>query len=150
MKEQKVNESKNIFNNKYLVFNIDKYEYCIEFKFVKEIIKMMSYTSIPNLPDYYKGAINLRGQVIPIMDLGLRLNSQEIVDSERTCIIIVEHELGEVGLIVDVVTDVFNDIDANQVVAVNNEQFRGNKFISGVINTGKSIVYVLSLKGILE
>ncbi len=101
-----------IKTGKYLTFTLDKEEYGIGILKVKEIIEMMPITSIPRTPAFVKGVINLRGKVIPVMDLRLKFDMGEIPYTERTCIIVVEinSEKGIVfiGIVVDAVSEVLN------------------------------------------
>jgi purine-binding chemotaxis protein CheW len=97
---------------KYLTFSLAEEEYGIGILKIKEIIGMMPVTTVPRTPEYVKGVINLRGKVIPIIDLRLRFGMEAIDYTERTCIIVVEIE-GEtgtvqVGVVVDAVSEVLN------------------------------------------
>ena len=87
-------------------------EYGIGILKIKEIIGMMPVTSVPQTPEFVKGVINLRGKVIPVVDLRLRFRMEEIDYTERTCIIVVEvqGEAGRVviGIVVDSVSEVLN------------------------------------------
>jgi purine-binding chemotaxis protein CheW len=97
---------------KYLTFTLASEEYGIGILKIREIIGMMPITSVPQTPDFVKGVINLRGKVIPVMDLRLRFGMEAIDYSERTCIIVVEIEGGEgtvqIGIVVDSVSEVLN------------------------------------------
>ena len=97
---------------KYLTFFLEKEEYGIGILKVKEIIGMMAITSVPRTPEYVKGVINLRGKVIPVIDLRSKFNMPCIKYSERTCIIVVEidSELSTIliGIVVDAVSEVLN------------------------------------------
>lgn len=97
---------------KYLTFTLDREEYGIGILKIKEIIGMMPITAVPQTPEFVKGVINLRGKVIPVVDLRLRFGMEEIEYTERTCIIVVEigGESGEVmiGIVVDSVSEVLN------------------------------------------
>ena len=97
---------------KYLTFTLDKEEYGIGILRVKEIIGMMPITPVPKTPEYIKGVINLRGKVIPVMDLRLRFGMDKIDYNERTCIIVVEIDghtgTVMVGIVVDSVSEVLN------------------------------------------
>jgi len=97
---------------KYLTFSLDNEEYGIGILKIKEIIGMMPITSVPQTPAFVKGVINLRGKVIPVVDLRLRFGMEEMAYSERTCIIVVEIEgpAGSVmiGIVVDAVSEVLN------------------------------------------
>lgn len=97
---------------KYLTFSLDREEYGIGILKVKEIIGMMRITPVPQTPEYVKGVINLRGKVIPVIDLRLRFGMQSIDYNERTCIIVVEINTtsGRIhtGIVVDSVSEVLN------------------------------------------
>jgi len=97
---------------KYLTFSLDNEEYGVGILKVKEIIGMMTITSVPRTPEFVKGVINLRGKVIPIIDLRLKFNMPAIQYSERTCIIVVEIESDartiSIGIVVDSVSEVLN------------------------------------------
>jgi len=97
---------------KYLTFSIADEEYGIGILKIKEIIGMMPITSVPQTPEYVKGVINLRGKVIPVMDLRLKFCMEAIDYTERTCIIVVEIEGDSgavlIGIVVDSVSEVLN------------------------------------------
>jgi purine-binding chemotaxis protein CheW len=97
---------------KYLTFSLADEEYGIGILQIKEIIGMMPVTSVPRTPEFVKGVINLRGKVIPVMDLRLRFRMEAIDYTDRTCIIVVEIEghSGTVlmGIVVDAVSEVLN------------------------------------------
>jgi purine-binding chemotaxis protein CheW len=98
---------------KYLTFSLDSEEYGLEILKVREIIGIMDITSIPQMPDYVKGVINLRGRVIPVIDLRLKFGLQPAEYTEQTCIVVVDVGL-LVGVIVDTVQEVL-DIDGSQI-----------------------------------
>lgn len=97
---------------KYLTFALTNEAYGISILKVKEIIQMMSVTAVPRTPPYVKGVINLRGKVIPVVDLRLRFGIEPSDYTERTCIIVVEisGKAGNVvvGIVVDAVSEVLN------------------------------------------
>jgi purine-binding chemotaxis protein CheW len=97
---------------KYLTFSLAKEEYGIGILKVKEIIGMMPITTVPRTPPFVKGVINLRGKVIPVVDLRLKFGMEEMAYTERTCIIVVEigGQSGAVliGIVVDAVSEVLN------------------------------------------
>ena len=97
---------------KYLTFTMAEEEYGIGILKIKEIIGMMPITTVPQTPEFVKGVINLRGKVIPVVDLRLRFGMDSIDYTERTCIIVVEIE-GQsgtvmIGIVVDSVSEVLN------------------------------------------
>lgn len=99
-------------DGKYLTFTLAEEDYGIGILKIKEIIGMMPITSVPQTPEFVKGVINLRGKVIPVMDLRLRFGMPSIDYCERTCIIVVEigGQAGTilVGIVVDAVSEVLN------------------------------------------
>jgi purine-binding chemotaxis protein CheW len=92
--------------NKYLTFSISQEVYGIDIGDVTEIIEIQKITEVPDMPKYVKGVINLRGRVIPIIDLRLRFNMEERKHDDRTCIIIVTVKGALIGFIVDTVLEV--------------------------------------------
>ena len=97
---------------KYLTFTLAAEDYGLEILKVREIIGMMDVTAVPQTPEYVKGVINLRGRVIPVIDLRLKFGLEEAEYGERTCIIVVEvqSQVGSVqmGVVVDSVSEVLN------------------------------------------
>jgi purine-binding chemotaxis protein CheW len=97
---------------KYLTFTLAGEEYGIGILKIKEIIGMMSVTAVPKTPDFVKGVINLRGKVIPVIDLRMRFGLEASDYTERTCIVVVEISSGAndilIGLVVDSVSEVLN------------------------------------------
>ena len=95
---------------KYLTFTLGNEEYAVGVLKVREIIKLMEITAVPQVPPYVKGVINLRGRVVPIVDLRVRFGLPAVQYAERTCIVVVELGLQDsaalIGLIVDAVSDV--------------------------------------------
>lgn len=95
---------------KYLTFRLGNEEYAIQVLRVREIMGIQEITVVPQTPGYVKGVINLRGRVIPVIDLRLKFGLPEIEYSQRTCIIVaqIESQAGklQIGLIVDCVSEV--------------------------------------------
>ena len=94
---------------KYLTFTLADEEYGISIIKIREIIGMMKITTIPQTPEFVKGVINLRGKVIPVLDLRLRFGMEAIDYTDRTCIIVVEIEgqagTAQIGIVVDAVSE---------------------------------------------
>ena len=97
---------------KYLTFALGNEEYSVPVLKVREIIKIMDITAVPQVPHYVKGVVNLRGKVIPVVDLRLKFGFPPQEYTERTCIIVVEVMLANgarmMGIIVDHVSEVLN------------------------------------------
>jgi purine-binding chemotaxis protein CheW len=91
---------------KFLTFVLGEEIYGIEILKASEIIGLMDITTVPQTPDYMKGVINLRGKVIPVIDLRKKFSMQEEVHTQETCVIVVEVNGSSIGLIVDSVSEV--------------------------------------------
>ena len=139
---------------KYLTFTMADEEYGIGILKIKEIIGMMPITSVPQTPDFVKGVINLRGKVIPVMDLRLRFEMEAIDYTDRTCIIVVEiagqDGTIQIGIVVDSVSEVLNiegeDIEDTPTFGtkLNTDYIHGMAKISDVVKILLDIDRVLS------
>jgi purine-binding chemotaxis protein CheW len=98
---------------KFLTFFLGDEEYGLEILKVQEIIGLMSITRVPRTPDFVRGVINLRGKVIPIIDLRRKFRMEAVDDTEETCIIVVQTQGVQFGVVVDRVSEVvdLDDID---------------------------------------
>ena len=117
-KEIILNQNEDVFeelNRKYLLFNIEDTLYGLSLLNVKEIINVTEITSVPGSFDYIKGIINLRGGIIPIIDARLKFGMLEREYDNQTCIIILETDDSNVGLIVDSVSEVV-EIEQDQLM----------------------------------
>jgi purine-binding chemotaxis protein CheW len=99
---------------KYLTFTLGAEEYGLEILKVREIIGLMEITSVPQTPIFIKGVINLRGKVIPVIDLRLKFGMEEVAATEETCIIVVDIVDMLMGILVDAVSEVM-DIPAARI-----------------------------------
>ncbi|MBN1468216.1 MAG: purine-binding chemotaxis protein CheW [Fusobacteriaceae bacterium] len=141
-------------DGKYLTFLLEKEIYGISIKSVKEINAMMNITPVPNMPDYMKGVINLRGKIITVMDLRLRLGMEEKEYSERTCIIIVEVEgqkgKKKIGIVVDSVSEV-SDIKSSELEDFEDDYSKvGDLFVEGIAKTKSKIIILLDITKIVN
>lgn len=135
----KVNDTQ---KGKYLTFNLGKDEYGIEIIHVTEIIGIQPFTEIPQLEDYVKGVINLRGKVIPLMDVRLRFNKPFRDYDNRTCIIVININEMSLGLIVDCVLEVLNIADEN-ISLPPNYKIGSQNLINGIGKIGNEIKLLL-------
>ena len=99
---------------KYLTFMLGDEYYGLEIQKVREIVAMMHITPVPRTQPFIRGVVNLRGHVIPVMDLRLKLDFPPAEPNELTCIIVVELRNNEIGMIVDKVCDVM-DISGTEI-----------------------------------
>ncbi len=101
----------------YLTFNIGHEYYGLELSQTREIIEYNGITEVPLMPNFLRGVINLRGEVVPVIDLAVRLGRKPIEVQKRTCIIVVELENNEqnhvLGLLADAVSEVIEMDDEN-------------------------------------
>lgn len=97
---------------KYLTFSLSQETYGVNILKVQEIIGVMHITRVPSSPDYLKGVINLRGKIIPVVDLRLKFGLKPVPYDEKTCIIVVEADIADrrvsVGVVVDTVVEVLH------------------------------------------
>jgi purine-binding chemotaxis protein CheW len=144
-------ETKNVFDEgKFLTFALDKEEYGIEILKAREIISLMAITTVPQTPDYVKGVINLRGKVIPVIDLRLKFLMPEVEHSQETCIIVVEVGSTQAGIIVDSVSEV-TDIRGEDIEeAPHFGREIDTKFIMGLGKTKDKIIILLDIEKVLS
>ena len=105
--------AEDVMQGKYLTFLVEKVGYGIEISYVVEIISVCDITLVPHTHAYVKGIINLRGTVVPVIDMGMRFGGAEVVYTEQTCIIVLSLDEMSVGILVDGVQDVTDIDDAN-------------------------------------
>ena len=143
-----------IKTGKYLTFSLEKEEYGIGILKVKEIIGMMPITSVPRTPAFVKGVINLRGKVIPVVDLRAKFDMEPIPYTERTCIIVVEIEAKAatvlIGIVVDSVSEVLNikeeDIEETPTFGTKLD----THYILGMAKTEGSVKILLNIDRVLS
>lgn len=138
---------------KYLTFALGTEEYGLEILKVREIIGYMEITAVPRTPDYVKGVINLRGQVIPVIDLRARFGMELSQVSEQTCIIVVEvtqdQDSFSTGIVVDHVEEVL-DIEGKNIEQPPNFGSTVNTdFILGMGKVGDSVKILLEIDKVL-
>lgn len=139
---------------KYLAFLMADEEYGISILKIKEIIGMMPITQVPQTPEYMKGVINLRGKVIPVIDLRLRFGMEISGYTERTCIIVVEIDNGQgrvmTGIVVDAVSEVLQikmeDLDPPPAFGTSLD----TDYILGMAKMGGGVKILLDIDRVLN
>ncbi len=138
---------------KYLTFAVANEEYGVGILKVKEIIGLMSITTVPRTPEFVKGVINLRGKVIPVIGLRLKFGMEEVEHTERTCIIVVEIDGGagaiQMGIVVDSVSEVLNIKEENIEDMPTFGASLDTKFISGMAKIDGNIKILLDIDRVL-
>ncbi len=143
-------EDENTQANKYLLFNLGDEVYGISIVSVTEIVEMQTITSVPDMPVFVKGVINLRGRVIPVMDLRLLFGMEERAYDDRTCSIIVNIDDTSMGFIVDTVSEVHDILSENIEPPPNFKASDGkNHYISGLGKIGDEVKILIDVKRIL-
>lgn len=133
---------------KYLTFALNNELYGIEIRHVTEIIGIQQIVEVPEQPDYFKGIINLRGKIIPVMDVRIRFKKENKEYNDRTCIIVIDIRGTAVGLIVDNVSEVLT-IPAEEIVPPPEVTKTGNKFINGIGKVGDEVKLLLNCDKLL-
>lgn len=148
--QEKDNMAEDMLEGRYLTFWTDKQLFGIPISDVVQIVGIQEITPIPEFPVYAKGIINLRGNIIPVIDMRIRLNKEEIAYNERTCIIVTKIMEVFVGLIVDAVDEVadIDDENISQPPKVSNDA--ANAYITGIGKLGEKIVLLLETGKILS
>ena len=135
--------------SKFLSFRLGTELFAIEIRFVTEINNMLAIISIPGTPEYFKGIISLRGKIIPVIDMRLKLHKEPEVYNDRTCIIILSVEGAQTGLIVDTVAEVLTISDENIDLPPEMKHSLGNSFLQGIGKSGDDLALILNCKQIL-
>lgn len=138
---------------KYLMFMLDEEYYGIPILKINEIIGLMEITAIPKTPDFMKGIINLRGKIIPVIDLRLKFNMQGRAYDEQTCIIIVEIPIqgkqNFIGIVVDKVSEVVNIYGREIEQPPQYGQETETNFLIGVGKVKDKVVMLLDIETVL-
>ncbi|MDQ2084912.1 chemotaxis protein CheW [Herbivorax sp. ANBcel31] len=138
---------------KFLSFLLEDEEYGISIHRVKEIIGIMDITAIPKTPEFIRGVINLRGKIIPVLDLRLKFGMKEMEYNQRTCIIVVEVSLAGtsrlMGIIVDTVSEVVN-IQKGEIEPPPQYDSRAEEgFLTGIGKVKEKVILLLEIEKVL-
>ncbi len=128
-----------------VIFKLDKELYCIDIFRVNEIIKMREITPIPKSEPHIKGLVNLRGKTIPVIDLKLRMNMGNTVESDDTRIVVVDSDQGNIGMMVDSVQEVAtlqgDQIESSPALVSDAD----HEYVWGVAKQDERIITILNL-----
>ncbi|MPN51054.1 Chemotaxis protein CheW [bioreactor metagenome] len=135
---------------RFLTFLVDKETFGIEIRHVMEIIGLQPITEMPEMPDYVKGIINLRGRIIPVLDVGLRFKKLRREYDDRTCIIVISLSGTSVGLIVDNVSEVLTipDEDISAKPEILSKDSRG--YIKSIGKIGEQVILLIDCDKLLN
>lgn len=135
----------------YIVIKIGDEQYGIDIKYVETIVRMQKITRVPKVQPYFKGVINLRGEVVPVMSLRLKMNLEPDVITNKTRIIMIKLESNApIGIIVDEVKEVValgeNSIESPSRIAKTETQ----SFINGIGKAGDNLISLLDLNMVIS
>ena len=139
---QALEDEEDTQKDKYLTFLLEQETYGIDIRVVIEIIGIQAITGVPEVPEYVRGIINLRGKIIPVVDMRLRFKKEFRAYNDRTCIVVIEAEGVLIGLIVDGVSEVL-DIPEGNVVPPPKLKASQNRYIRGIGKTGETVILLL-------
>ena len=134
---------------RFLTFVLGKETYGIEIKYVTEIIGIQAITEIPELPEYVKGIINLRGKIIPVMDVRLRFKKEPREYNDRTCVIVIDINEISIGLIVDSVSEVLTIPEHGIVEPPKMNTGFNNRYIKNIGKVGNEVKLLLDCEKLL-
>ncbi len=137
-------------SNQVLVFKIDDEFYAIDILKVQEIVNYMEPSTIPNTPEYFKGIINLRGIIIPIIDLRTRFNFAKLSKEEHSVIVVVMIDSKRHGLIVDSVSDVITISKSNIQENIDIHTDIDCKYILGLAKHNDNMIILINMDKIFK
>jgi len=140
-----------VMRGKYLTFLVGDVGYGIEISYVVEIISVQEITLVPHTHAYVKGIINLRGTVVPVIDMGMRFGQVEVEYTDKTCIIVLSMDEMSVGILVDGVQDVSNiDDESIQEPPTTTGNALKNHFIKAVGISGGEVKQLIDVYTVFE
>lgn len=144
LSKEELEETEDTQHGRFLTFALGEEVFGIEIRFVTEIIGMQPITPLPEVPNFIKGIINLRGKIIPVVDVRLKFEKETVAYNDRTCIIVVETNEITVGLIVDKVAEVLKIEDENIVPPPDHRTGIQNRYLAGIGKDGEDVKLLLS------
>lgn len=137
---------------KFMTFQTGKEYFGISISYVNEIIAMQPITKIPEVEDYIKGLINLRGKIIPVIDVRVRFRMEPMEYTDRTCIIVINVKSTVIGLIVEKIAEVdtIQDDDIVPPPALGKRENEQNKYVYGLARTGDTVKLLLDPERLIK
>ena len=151
VKENETSEESghSIAGGKFLSFFLGKEEYAIEILKVQEIIGLMPITPVPKMPAYIRGVLNLRGKIVPVMNLRQRFELPVVEDTDETCVIVVQEDQYLMGVLVDKVSEVA-DIKGSQIEDVPSFGISGkSEYLAGIGKVKESVKMIIDIHKVL-
>lgn len=149
MTQEMLDQEEDTQKGRFLTFSLGKENYGIEIRDVTEIIGIQDITEIPELPEYVKGIINLRGKIIPVMDVRLRFKKEPREYNNRTCVIVADIKDVSIGLIVDSVSEVLSIPEQDIVEPPQMNKGFSNRYIKRIGKVGNDVKLLLDCEKLL-
>jgi purine-binding chemotaxis protein CheW len=143
-------EDEDTQKDKYLIFHLAGEDYGLDIAYVTEIIGIQKITEVPDMPEFIRGVINLRGKVIPVMDVRGRFGFEFKEYDERTCIIVVDMTDMAVGLVVDQVQEVLDIPEENIEPPPSTGKNDRSDYVSGMGKLGEDVKILLDCQCLLN
>ena len=136
---------------KFMTFRTGKEYFGINISYDNEIIMMQPITAIPEAEDYIKGLINLRGKIIPVIDVRTRFKMEPQEYTDRTCIIVINVKTTVIGLIVEQIAEV-DTISEDDIVppSLGHKEHEHNKYVYGLARTGDSVKLLIDPEKLIK
>ncbi len=150
MSEPTSEDDPDVEGSKYLTFTIGNVCYGLDIRTVATIVGLQAITPIPDVPNYVKGVINLRGKVIPVIDMRARFRLEHRAYHDRTCVIVIEVGCASAGLVVDAISEVLGipdeDIELPPAMGLGPD----NRFVSGLGKVGSDVKLLLDARVVMD
>jgi purine-binding chemotaxis protein CheW len=143
-------DTEDMQTGRYLTFSIGDVMFGIEMLYITEIIGMQKITELPDMPDYMKGIINLRGKIIPVLDVRLLFGKEVREFDDRTCVIVIDIAGVPIGLIVDRVSEVVTIPSADVSDVPKASKGQNNRFVKNIGKTEGGVVLILDCEKLLN
>ena len=148
--EKKQDSSEETLKGRFLTFQVGSETYGIEIRYVIEIVGLQPFTVMPEMPEYIKGIMNLRGKIIPVMDIRLRFNMPWHEYDDRTCIIVIDMNEKSVGLVIDSVSDVLTINDDEIMKKPEMSTKEGCGYIGKIGRKDKQVILLIDCDKLLS
>lgn len=137
---------------KFMTFQTGKEYFGISISYVSEIIAIQPITAIPEVDDYIKGLINLRGKIIPVIDVRVRFKMPPVDYTDRTCIIVINVKSTIIGLIVEKIAEVDDIMDEDIVPppTLGHREYEANKYVYGLARTGNTMKLLIDPEKLIK
>ena len=142
-------DEEDAMKDRYLTFRVGDEVYGLDIQYVIEIVGMQRITDVPDMPDFVKGVINLRGKVIPVIDIRRRFQMEDREYDDRTCVIVVNINTNSIGLVVDMVNEVLDIPEASVSAPPKVGQGTSSRYLKGMGKVGDEVKILLDVQKLL-